>query len=127
MSLETTPDERALELAEELGEIVAELPVYEEFLEAKTAVEADDDLQVEIEAFETQREEFLVARENGSATNDDLRDLQRAQQQLHERPKMSEYLQAQSELELQLQELNVTISEPLELDFGEKAGGCCQD
>jgi cell fate (sporulation/competence/biofilm development) regulator YlbF (YheA/YmcA/DUF963 family) len=127
MSVETTPDERVLELAEELGDAIAELPVYEAFLDAKETVEADDDLQDEIEAFETQREAFLVARENGSATNDDLRELQRAQQALHERPKMSEYLQAQSELELQLQELNVTISEPLELDFGEKAGGCCQD
>jgi cell fate (sporulation/competence/biofilm development) regulator YlbF (YheA/YmcA/DUF963 family) len=40
---------------------------------------------------------------------------------------MAKYLQAQSEIELTLQELNHTISEPLEVDFGEKAGGCCQD
>jgi cell fate (sporulation/competence/biofilm development) regulator YlbF (YheA/YmcA/DUF963 family) len=40
---------------------------------------------------------------------------------------MSDYLAAQSELELQLQELNETISAPLSVDFGEKAGGCCQD
>jgi cell fate (sporulation/competence/biofilm development) regulator YlbF (YheA/YmcA/DUF963 family) len=69
----------------------------------------------------------MMARQTGDATNDDLRELQSAQQELHEKPKMAKYLQAQSEIELTLQELNVTISEPLEVDFGEKAGGCCQD
>ena len=38
-----------------------------------------------------------------------------------------DYLRAQSDLELQLQELNEMISAPLAVDFGEKAGGCCQD
>lgn len=40
---------------------------------------------------------------------------------------MDDYLRAQSDLELQLQELNEMISAPLSVDFGEKAGGCCQD
>ena len=30
-------------------------------------------------------------------------------------------------MEMELQELNKMISAPLSVDFGEKAGGCCQD
>lgn len=40
---------------------------------------------------------------------------------------MSEFLKAQNELDLRLQEINTEISEPLAIDFGEKAGGCCED
>ncbi|MUV88405.1 YlbF family regulator [Natronomonas sp. CBA1123] len=132
MSVETTPegdvtDDDVTELAESLGEAITELPAYQEFVEAKAAVESDEELQEEIREFERIREEFMMARQTGDATNDDLRELQSAQQELHEKPKMAKYLQAQSEIELTLQELNHTISEPLEVDFGEKAGGCCQD
>jgi cell fate (sporulation/competence/biofilm development) regulator YlbF (YheA/YmcA/DUF963 family) len=132
MSVETTAEGDVTEgdvteLAESLGEAITELPAYQEFVEAKAAVESDEELQEEIREFERIREEFMMARQTGDATNDDLRELQSAQQELHEKPKMAKYLQAQSEIELTLQELNHTISEPLEVDFGEKAGGCCQD
>jgi cell fate (sporulation/competence/biofilm development) regulator YlbF (YheA/YmcA/DUF963 family) len=40
---------------------------------------------------------------------------------------MSEFLEAQSEVELRLQELNELVSEPLAVDFGQTAGGCCED
>ena len=40
---------------------------------------------------------------------------------------MSDYLEAQNELELRLQELNEIVSEELAVDFGQKAGGCCED
>jgi cell fate (sporulation/competence/biofilm development) regulator YlbF (YheA/YmcA/DUF963 family) len=130
MSVEKTRSDAAEdveELARELGESIAELPAYREFLEAKRAVESDEELQGEIRAFERLREEFMMARQAGEATNDDLRELQRAQQDLHEMPKMSEFLEAQSEVELKFQELDQLISEPLAVEFGEKAGGCCQD
>lgn len=127
MSVETSPAERAEELAEELGDAISEMPVYRDFLEAKAAVEEDEELQAEIREFEQIREEFVMARQSGDATNEDLRELQRTQQELHEKPKMAEYLQAKSEIELQLQELDHVISESLEVDFGETAGGCCQD
>ena len=130
MSVETPADpetDDVDELASELGEAIADLPIYEAFLEAKAAVEADEELQEEIRAFERLREEFMMARQAGNATNEDLRELQRNQQELHEQPKMKEYLQAQSELELKLQELDEIISEPLEVEFGQTAGGCCED
>ena len=127
MSIETTPAERADELAAELGDAIAEMPVYEEFLEAKEAVESDEDLQQEIREFEQLRDEFMMARQTGDATNDDLRQLQSTQEELHSNPKMKAYLQAQSEIELKLQELDQLISEPLEIEFGQKAGGCCED
>ena len=114
-------------LARELGEAIADLPVYEQFREAKAAVEADEELQAEIREFEQVREEFMLARQTGEATREDLRELQEAQEDLHDIPKMSEFLQAQNELELRLQELNEEISGALGVDFGEKAGGCCQD
>lgn len=129
MSVETTPesDLPVDELAEALGEAITELPAYREFVEAKEAVENDEDLQEEIREFERLREEFMMARQTGDASNEDLRELQRAQEELHRTPRMKTYLQAQSEIELKLQELNELVSEPLAVDFGEKAGGCCQD
>lgn len=114
-------------LARELGEAITDLPVYESYREAKAAVEADPDLQQEIQAFEALREEFVLARQAGDATNGDLRELQRTQRELHEQPKMAEFLEAKSELELRLQELNELVSEPLDVDFGRTAGGCCED
>jgi len=127
MSVETTPAERADELAEELGTVITEMPTYQQFVEAKAAVENDEELQAEIREFERLREEFTMARQTGEATNEDLRELQSAQEDLHSKPKMKEYLQAQSEIELKLQALDQLISEPLEVEFGQKAGGCCED
>jgi cell fate (sporulation/competence/biofilm development) regulator YlbF (YheA/YmcA/DUF963 family) len=131
MSVETASDpdrtDDVDELAARLGEAITDLPVYGEYLEAKEAVENDAELQEEIQAFERLREEFMMARQAGEATNDDLRELQRTQQELHEKPKMSEFLQAQSEVELRLQELNERVSDPLAVDFGQTAGGCCED
>ncbi|MEF8789221.1 MAG: YlbF family regulator [Haloarculaceae archaeon] len=136
MSTETTPDAvepdaeaaaRATDLATDLGDAIAELPAYERFAEAKAAVESDEEAQERIQEFESLREEFMLARQTGDATNEDLRRLQEAQEELHDIPVMAEFLQARSELELILQELNETISAPLAVDFGEKAGGCCQD
>ena len=136
MSTERTPDAvesdaetgaRATELATDLGEAIADLPTYERFVEAKAAVESDEEAQERVREFEQLREEFMLARQTGDATNEDLRKLQQAQSELHDVPVMSEFLQARSELELDLQELNDAISAPLDVDFGEKAGGCCQD
>jgi len=115
------------ELARELGEAITDLPQYQRFLEAKEVVENDEEIQAEIREFEQIREEFMLARQAGEATSDDLRELQNAQMELNDIPEMSEYLAAQSELELRLQELNETVSEPLAVDFGQKAGGCCED
>jgi len=121
------PAARATELATELGEVITELPAYEDFMESKAAVESDEGIQEQVREFEQLREEFMLARQTGDATNEDLRELQAAQQELNEIPEMAEFQAAQNRLELSLQELNETISAPLEIDFGEKAGGCCED
>jgi len=131
MSIETdspaTESETVEALASELGEAITEMPEYEAFEEAKAAVEADEEAQEAIQEFEQIREEYMMARQTGQATQDDLRTLQQAQEDLHDIPVMSEFLQAQNDLELRLQALNEHISDPLDVDFGEKAGGCCQD
>jgi cell fate (sporulation/competence/biofilm development) regulator YlbF (YheA/YmcA/DUF963 family) len=131
MSIETdTPvaeDEPVEALASKLGDAITQMPEYEAFEEAKAAVEADEKAQEQIQEFEQIREEYMMARETGQATQEDLRTLQQAQEELHDIPVMSEFLQAQNDLELRLQALNEHISEPLGVDFGEKAGGCCQD
>lgn len=125
---ETTSEDTDIEdLARAFGEAIADLPEYESFLDARAAVEADEDVQAKIAEFEQIREEFLTARQRGEATREDLREMQEAQQELHSIPLMSEYLQAQNDLELRLQALNEYMSEPLEIDFGERAGGCCED
>jgi len=114
-------------LARELGAAIAELPVYEAFAEARAAVQADDDLQAEISEFEQLRQEFALARQAGDATEADLQQLQQAQAELHDHPTMATYLEAQEALQDRLEELNRAISEPLAVDFGGEAGGCCQD
>jgi cell fate (sporulation/competence/biofilm development) regulator YlbF (YheA/YmcA/DUF963 family) len=124
---DSSPETDVKELASELGETITQLSTYQRFVEAKEAVENNEDAQEKVRQFEAQREEFMLARQNGNATNADLRELQAAQEELHDIPVMSDFLEVQSELELELQELNEMISAPLDIDFGEKAGGCCQD
>lgn len=131
MSIDTesaeTTESRVDELSVELGEAIEAMPEYETFEEAKEAVENDEEAQERITEFEEFREEFMLARQTGEATQEDLRELQRKQERLHDIPVMSEFLQAQNELELRLQEINEQISAPLKVDFGQKAGGCCED
>lgn len=128
MSIETTPAvERAEQVGRELGEVLTELPAYQDFAEAKAAVEGSEEAQEKIQEFEQLRQEFMLARQTGEASREDLRKLQRTQQDLHDIPVMDDYLEAQEELERQLERVNEAISEPLALDFGENVGGCCQD
>lgn len=124
MSIETT---RLGDLGAQLGEAIANSPEYEAFEEAKEAVENSEEAQAEIEEFEQLRQEFMLARQTGDATQEDVVELQRAQQELHEIPVMAEYLEAQEKLTEELEDLNRAISDPLALDFGQQAGGCCQD
>ncbi len=131
MSIDTesaeTTESRVDELSVELGEAIEAMPEYEAFAEAKEAVENDEEAQERITEFEEFREEFMLARQTGEATQEDLRELQRKQERLHDIPVMAEFLKAQNELELRLQEINEQISAPLKVDFGQKAGGCCED
>lgn len=129
MSVETAAEDgdETRQLARELGQAIAERPEYRTFLEAKRAVEDSSTAQEQIREFEQLREEFVVARQTGEATSEDLETLQAAQESLHEVPVVREYLEAQAGLERVLESINAEISEPLAIDFGEKAGGCCQD
>ncbi|WP_251343906.1 YlbF family regulator [Haloplanus halophilus] len=115
------------ELGTELGEAIAETPAYERFEEAKEAVENDPDAQERIAEVERLRDEFVAARESGQATQEHVQKLQRAQNDLHSMPVMEEYLNAQEALQSQLEDVNRAISEPLAVDFGGEAGGCCHD
>lgn len=124
MSVETTSLES---MGRELGNAIAESPEYERFEEARQAVEDDDEAQDLIEEFEQLRQEFMVARQTGQASQESLKEVQHAQEKLHRLPVMSEYLEAKSELEGRLEAINEAISEPLAVDFGGEAGGCCQD
>lgn len=114
-------------LGRELGEAIRGLPEYEAFEEARAAVENSEELQEQIQDFEGLRQEFMLARQTGDATQEDLEELQRAQSELHSQPVMAEYLDAQQRLDARLEAVNEAISEPLAVDFGEQAGGCCQD
>ena len=129
MSIDVEPETEAgvEELGRRLGEAIAELPEYGAFEEAKTAVEADPEAQERIREFEQLRQEFVLARSSGEATESDLREIQAAQQELHGLPVMSEYLEAQEALVSRLEGVNEAISDPLVIDFGGEAGGCCHD
>ena len=115
------------DLGRELGERIAETAEYERFEEARAAVQRDEEVQSRIDEFEQLRAEFMQARQTGQATNEELRRVQEAQDELHAMPVMSEYLDAQDELTGTLETVNEAISEPLAVDFGGEAGGCCQD
>ena len=115
------------DLGRELGERIAETPEYERFEETRAAVQRDEEVQAAIDEFEQLRAEFMQARQTGQATNAELQRVQEAQDELHAMPVMSEYLDAQDELEGTLESVNEAISEPLAVDFGGEAGGCCQD
>jgi cell fate (sporulation/competence/biofilm development) regulator YlbF (YheA/YmcA/DUF963 family) len=114
-------------LGRELGEEIADTPAYERFEAAKTAVENDDAAQEKIAEVERLRDEFVAARETGEATQDHVAKLQQAQNDLHSMPVMEEYLNAQEALQGQLEAINRAISDPLAVDFGGEAGGCCHD
>jgi cell fate (sporulation/competence/biofilm development) regulator YlbF (YheA/YmcA/DUF963 family) len=114
-------------LARELGDAIRETPEYQAFEERKAAVEADDDLQEQIQQFEQQRQEFMLARQTSEATQEDLVELQQAQQELNDNPVMAEYLDAKETLQDRLETVNELVSEPLAVDFGGEAGGCCHD
>ncbi|MEZ3114353.1 YlbF family regulator [Halobaculum sp. MBLA0147] len=114
-------------LATALGEEIAALPEYRAFEEAKAAVEADDEVQSKIDEFERIRQEFALARQSGRADEDAVERVREAQQELHSMPTMARYLEAQEELEERLETLNRLISDPLAVDFGGEAGGCCRD
>lgn len=126
---ETAAEERSSveAMGRELGEAIAELPEYEAFEAARQAVQADDEAQEKIKAFEQVRQEFMLARQTGQASDEDLQDVQEAQETLHDLPVMVDFLEAQDELVDRLEDVNRAISAPLAIDFGGEAGGCCHD
>ncbi|MFO7833388.1 MAG: YlbF family regulator [Halohasta sp.] len=124
MSVETAPLE---DLGRQLGEKIAESPEHEAFVEANKAVETDAEAQAKIKEFEQLRHEFMVDREAGRADRESMREVKRAQRELHALPVMEEYLDAQAALQERLEAVNMAISEELAVDFGGEAGGCCQD
>lgn len=125
---DTRTDDRDVEaLGRELGERIAELPEYQRFEETSKAVEADETAQEKIADFEGIRREFMLARQAGEATQEDMLELKQIQQDLHEMPVMADFLAARDDLVDILEDINKSISDPLEVDFGQEAGGCCQD
>ncbi|MFC7233141.1 YlbF family regulator [Saliphagus sp. GCM10025308] len=130
MSVETAPDPTETDvesLGEELGEAITTLPEYEAFEEAQRAVEADDEVQAKIDEFERVRQEFMMARQTGTASQEDLQHLQDTQQELHAMEPMADFLEAKGDLTARLESINRAISDPLAVDFGGEAGGCCHD
>ena len=126
---ETAAEERpdVVEMGRQLGEEIAELPEYQSFESARQAVQADDEAQQKIQEFEEVRQQFMLARQTGQAGEEDLQGVQEAQEELHALPVMEAFLEAQEELVDELEEVNRAISEPLAIDFGGEAGGCCHD
>ncbi len=124
MSTESTSLEA---LGSDLGEAIARTPEYRAFEEAKEAVENDEEVQQRIAEFEQQREEFVYATQIGQRTDGDYEAIQNAQRELHAMEPMAEYLEAQERMRERLEAINKAISEPLVVDFGGEAGGCCQD
>jgi cell fate (sporulation/competence/biofilm development) regulator YlbF (YheA/YmcA/DUF963 family) len=123
---ESTPD--SLEsVARRLGRVLAENPEHERFAAARSAVQESTEAQERIAEFEQLRDEYSMARRAGDADRAALAELKEAQQELHDLPVMAEYLEAQAALDDRLDVIADAISEPLEVDFAERASGCCED
>lgn len=118
---------KADDLARQLGEAIQETPEYQTYEETKAAVESNEAVQERIGEFEEIRQEFMLARQTGDATQEDVDRVQEAQAHLHEHPVMADYLDAQDALEAKFEALNDAISEPLAVDFVGESGACCQD
>lgn len=127
MSSEAQYDGDVESVGAALGSAIAELPEYEAFTDAERAVATSTEAQAQIEAFETQREQFMVARQLGEATQEDIAELQQLQADLHALPVMEAYLEAQAALDDRLAAINQAISDGLEIDFAGQAGACCHD
>jgi len=123
----TATDDAVEALAAELGAAVADSSTYRRFEEAKAAVQSDEEAQRRISEFEQLRQEFAMAKQAGQADRETMEKVQTAQQELHSLPVMREYVEAQDELQDRLETLNEAISDPLAVDFGGEAGGCCHD
>ncbi|MCD2199111.1 YlbF family regulator [Halobacterium sp. KA-4] len=123
----TTGTTKADDIARQLGEAIEESPEYQRYEETKAAVENSEEVQQRISEFEDLRQEFMLARQTGDATQEDAKNVEDAQKRLHEHPVMAEYLDAQDELEAKFEFLNDLISEPLDVDFVGESGACCQD
>ena len=118
---------RPEELAGDLGSVIADTPEYERFVKAKAEVERSPEAQEKVQEFERLRDEFMLARQTGEASQEDLRKLQNAQQELHEIPAMAEFLDAQNRLDARLERISDAVSTELDFDFGDRIGACCQD
>ncbi|PSP73031.1 regulator [Halobacteriales archaeon QS_3_64_16] len=128
MDAASADDQTTVEdMASELGQAIAETPEHERFEETRRAVQESEEAQAKIEEFESTRQEFMLARQSGEATQEDLQELQGTQQELHSIPVMADFLEAQNELQARLEALDDAISTPLALDFGDNIGGCCND
>ncbi|WP_254533293.1 YlbF family regulator [Natrinema gelatinilyticum] len=114
-------------LASRLGAAIADMPEYQRFLETQMAVQNSEEAQQKISEFEQAHESYMLSRQSGSVSQDQIQRLQNLQSELNSIPVMAEHLEAQAALEARLTELNDVISEPLSIDFGQKAGGCCED
>lgn len=114
-------------VAQLLGERLRELPEHQRFSDARSAVRTSAEAQERIAEFEQLRDEYSMARRAGDADREALAELKEAQQELHELPVMAEYLEAQAALDTRLDAVADTISDPLAVDFAERASGCCED
>ncbi|MCG1002826.1 MULTISPECIES: YlbF family regulator [Halobacterium] len=126
-SAAATGTTNADDIARQLGEAIEESPEYQRYEETKAAVEDSEEVQNLIDDFEDLRQEFMLARQTGDATQEDAKKVEDAQNRLHDHPVMADHLDAQDELEAKFEFLNDLISEPLDVDFVGESGACCQD
>ena len=113
-----------MELGTELGEALAGLPEYEAFEAAKETVDSHPDVQKKMQEFEQMQKEFMVARQQGEATEEDLDELRAVREELEAMEAMQELREAQDDLVEVLEAVNESISAELELDFGDSVGSC---
>lgn len=98
--------------ARELARAIKESDVYKKFMEQKTNLETDPDTKAMVTDFQKRQFELQLKQANGEElSEDDSKKLQELFQILSLNPKASDYLAAEYQFGLMMQDISKTLSD----------------
>lgn len=112
-------DSEIEEVAEEFGKLVSELPEYKALLEAEEKIHEDEETQKKFTEVRKLRNQMEVAYEEGEREKYDefAEEYEEAERDLNQMEPMKRYNEAAEELSERLRELDLVISEELDIRF----------
>jgi len=111
-----------------LGAAIAATREYAEFRAVEQRYQNDTQAQELLSQYQEAQRTMQLMRQLGNATSDETQRLEELQRALEENQTLVDYFDAQEKLVALLRELNMFISERLNLDFAgltKPKSGCC--